>query len=60
MKLELEINEIGVGRVVLDGEDILLKVRALELRARVGEITSVKFEYIPVSGSATAEVEVQP
>ena len=60
MKLELELTEIGCGRVVLDGHDISQKIRALTIRARVGEITSVSLEYLPVSGWANfADVDVE-
>lgn len=57
MKLELELNEVGFGRVVLDGEDISNRVVGVTLRARVGEISRVRLEYLPVSAKVAVPVK---
>jgi hypothetical protein len=45
MKLELELNEIGCGRVILDGKDISNDVCGVTLRARVGQLTRLRIDY---------------
>lgn len=58
MKLELELNEIGIGRVILDGRDISKEVRGIILRSYAGELTQLQIEYAKASARATAPVQV--
>jgi hypothetical protein len=57
MKLELELNEIGYGRVVLDGRDISDEVAGIVLRAHVGQLTRLRIEYAKASARIVAPVE---
>lgn len=44
-------------RVYKDGEDISSQVRAVTIRAAVGEMTRVVVEYVNVEAAVDAEVE---
>lgn len=47
-KVHLDVNEVGQGTIMIDGQDMSSVVRSVELKARAGEKTSVTFEVIPV------------
>lgn len=53
-RIEIEVNEIGVGYVVIDGKDISNHISAFVLEARVGELTRFKPEYLLVAGEVRA------
>jgi len=58
MKLELELDEIGCGRVVIDGVDISNQVFGVTVRCRVGQVSRVRLDYHPVHGRLVAPIEI--
>lgn len=57
MKLELDVGENGLGRVILNGKDISRQILGFQLTCHVGESTRLEMEYAPVAVSGTADVE---
>jgi len=47
VKIEFTCDERGLGRLILDGEDISRKVRSVRIEATALELTSVWVEYGP-------------
>jgi len=56
-RIEIEVDELGRGRIVVNGEDISNKIAGFTLRARIGQLTRFRPEYTAVTASAQAETE---
>lgn len=55
-KVEITIDAIGRGRIVVDGVDLSMKVAGFVLKSRIGELTRLRLDYNNVAADAVAEV----
>lgn len=57
--VRVELNTIGIGKVLIGGHDVTDSVRAVDIHAEAGELTQVDITVVPGSvGLSFAEADV--